>query len=382
MKAAYVTTYDSSDVRAWSGLGYNIARCLELAGFSLERIGLLERRVPAPARLRQMEARLQGRGYPLDRDADVARAYSAQVAGRLASSSCDLVFSPGSIPIAHLSTDRPVAFWTGAPFAAMLGFYADYRSLSKRAVRMGMELDTRALERASVAFYTSEWAARSAVELHGADVTKIEVVPYGANMPIAYTEETISEVVARRPSGACRLLFVGVDWHRKGGDRVVEAARLLNERGLPTEVDAVGSVPDDPSDLPAWVHTHGFVDKSTADGVARLRELFQQAHFLIHPAEAEAFGVVFCEAAGHGVVALASNVGGIPSAVREGVSGFLLPVDAPAEDYAQRIWELAGDRSRYEELALGAFDEYRRNLNWDVQAKRVYARLEQVWNGQ
>jgi glycosyltransferase involved in cell wall biosynthesis len=129
------------------------------------------------------------------------------------------------------------------------------------------------------------------------------------------------------------------------------------------------------------VRLHGFIDKSTEEGVARLRELFERADFLVHPAEAEAFGVVFCEAAGHGVVALASRVGGIPSAVREGVSGFLLDVDASAEDYAQRIWELAGDRSRYEELALGAFAEYRRNLNWDIQAKRIHSRLEQVWNG-
>ena len=331
--------------------------------------------------VRQFASKLQKQGYPLDRDPDVARAFSTEVARRLDSVPCDLVFSPGTIPVAHLGTDHPLALWTGATFGAMVGFYPDYRSLSKRAIKAGMDLDTRALERASVAFYTSEWAARSAVELHGADVTKVEVVPYGANMPIAYTQEAITEVVARRPRESCRLLFVGVDWRRKRGDRVVEIARLLNERGLPTQVDAVGSGPEDPSGLPPWVKLHGFVDKSTEEGVARLRQLFERAHFLVHPAEAEAFGVVFCEAAGHGVVALASRVGGIPSAVREGVSGMLFDVDAPAEDYAERVWELAGDRSRYEELALGAFQEYRRNLNWEIQAKRIHARLEKVWTG-
>jgi glycosyltransferase involved in cell wall biosynthesis len=381
VRAAYVTTYDSSDVRSWSGLGYHISRCLELAGLTLERIGPLERRVSVAARFRQIEGRLQRRGYPLDRDPDVVEQYSAEVARRLRSVTCDLVFSPGTIPVADLDTDHPLALWTGATFGAMVGFYPDYRSLSKRAVRAGMELDTRALERASVAFYTSEWAARSAVELHGADVAKVEVVPYGANMPVAYTGEQIARVVAKRPQGECRLLFVGVDWRRKRGDRVVEIARVLNERGLPTQVDAVGSAPDDASALPSWVRLHGFVDKSTEDGVARLRDLFERAHFLVHPAEAEAFGVVFCEAAGHGVVALASRVGGIPSAVRDGVSGLLFDVDAPAEDYAERIWELAGDRSRYEALALGAFDEYRRNLNWEVQAERIHARLEKVWTG-
>jgi len=380
VKAAYVTTYDSSDVRTWSGLGFHIGRCLELAGLDVERIGPLERRATLPARLRQIDGKLHRRTYPLDRDPAVARGYAHQVERMTASTDCDLVFSPGTIAIAHLDGERPVALWTGATFGAMIGFYPDYRTLSKRAIRAGMELDTRALERASAAFYTSDWAARSAIEQHGADPDKVEVVPYGANMPIAYTRDEVAELVARRPADRCRLLFVGVDWLRKGGDRALEAARLLNERGLPTELHAVGSAPDSTAGLPSWVHLHGYVDKSTEEGVERLRGLFEQAHFLVHPAEAEVFGVVFCEAAGHGVVAVASRVGGIPGAVREGVSGLLLDPGAPAEDYAAAVEDLMGDRRRYEEMALGAFDEYRRNLNWDVQAERVRTRLERVWN--
>jgi hypothetical protein len=132
MTVAYVTTYDSSDVRAWSGLGYHIARCLNLAGITAERIGPLDRRVRLPARLRHLEAKLQRRRYPLDRDPDVAEAYSAQVARRLESAECDLVFSPGTIPIAHLSSAHPVAFWADATFAAMLRLYPDFQDAVRR----------------------------------------------------------------------------------------------------------------------------------------------------------------------------------------------------------------------------------------------------------
>jgi glycosyltransferase involved in cell wall biosynthesis len=378
VRAAYVTTYDSSDVRAWSGLGYHISRCVELAGIEVERIGPLARQIHPIARARQIEAKLQRRGYPLDRDPHVTRAYSAQVERQLESMPCDLVFSPGTIPIAHLRNGRPIAFWTGATFGAMVHFYPDYSSLSKRAIRVGLDLDTRALERASVAFYASEWASRSAVEFHGADPEKIEVVPYGANMPISYSRDEIRDIISRRPPALCRLLFVGVDWTRKGGDRAVDVARILNERGLPTELHVLGSAPDPTTELPDWVHLHGFVDKSTETGVARMRQLFEDSHFLIHPVKAEAFGVVFCEAAGHGVVALASRVGGIPSAVREGVTGALFDVDAASEGYADYAWRLMEDRDGYDEMALRAFDEYQRNLNWEVQAKRVRARLEQL----
>lgn len=378
MKAAYVTTYDSSDVHAWSGLGYHISACLELGGITVERIGPLARRVHPLSRARQLEAKLQRQGYPLDRDPHVTRAYSAEVGRRLRSVTCDVVFSPGTIPIAHLDNGRPLAFWADATFAAMLQFYPDFRSLSKRAIRVGSDLDARALDRAGVAFYTSEWASRSAVEDHGADPRKVEVVPFGANMPISYGRDEVADIVRRRPSDSCRLLFVGVDWTRKGGDRAVDVARILNDRGLPTELHVVGSAPDPPIELPPWVHLHGFVDKSTEAGGALMRRLFEASHVLIHPATAEAFGVVFCEAAGHGVISLASRVGGIPSAVREGSTGALFDVSASSEEYADHVWRLLEDRVLYERRALAAFDEYQTSLSWEAQAKRVRARLAEL----
>jgi glycosyltransferase involved in cell wall biosynthesis len=378
VRAAYVTTFDSSDVRAWSGLAYYISRCLELAGITVQRIGPLERRVHPLARARQLEAKLRKQGYALDRDPRVTRAYSAEVEHRLESVLSDIVFSLGTIPIAHLETARPLAFWADATFAALLPLYPDYRSLSKRAIRVGLDLDARGLDRANIALYASEWAARSAVEDYGADPAKVEVIPFGANLPITHTRDEVLEFVRRRPTESCRLLFVGVDWRRKGGGRVVEVARLLNEWGLPTELHIVGSSPDPLVEPPSWLHLHGFVDKSTEAGTAQMRRLFAASHFLVHPATAEAFGVVFCEAAGHGVISLASRIGGIPTAVREGVTGALFDVGAPSEDYADYVWRLLEHRSQYEEMALGAFDEYERNLNWAVQAERIRVKLAQL----
>jgi glycosyltransferase involved in cell wall biosynthesis len=378
MRAAFVTTFDSSDVRVWGGHAYHMSRCLELAGIPVVRIGPLARRVHPLARLRQLEAKVRRQGYPLDRDPLVTQAYSAEVDRRLESVTCDLVFSSATIPVAYLANGRPLALWTGTTFAAMLHFYPGYRSLSKRAVQAGWDLDTRALEHASVAFYASEWAAKSAVEDHGADPRRIEVVPYGANMPISYGREDIVDIVQRRPADRCRLLFVGLEWARKRGDRAVDVARLLNERGLATELHVVGSAPDEAIEVPPWLYLHGFVDKSTEVGTALMRHLFEASHFLVHPVTAEAFGVVLCEAAGHGVIALASRVGGIPSAVRDGVTGALFDVDASSEEYADYVWRVMGERGRYEEMAVAAFDEYQRNLNWDVQAKRVGARLAKL----
>jgi glycosyltransferase involved in cell wall biosynthesis len=172
---------------------------------------------------------------------------------------------------------------------------------------------------------------------------------------------------------SCRLLWVGVDWDRKGGDRAIEIARILNRRGLQTELHVAGCTPA--RDVPEYVYVHGFLDKTTESGATQLKQLYGASHVLVHPASAECFGVVFCEAAGHGVISAASRVGGIPSAVREGITGVLFDVDAPAEEYADYIWDLLDDRDAYEARAVRAFEEYELELSWAVQAKKLGARL-------
>jgi glycosyltransferase involved in cell wall biosynthesis len=378
VKAAYVSTYDSSDIGAWSGLGYHVARCLELAGIQLDRIGPLPRRIHPLSRARQLEAKLQRQGYPLDRDPLVTRAYSAEVERRLGSIQCDLVFSPGTIPIAHLQGRQPTAFWADATFGGMLEFSREYgrryTRLSRRAIRVGSDLDTRALDRAAVAFYASDWAARSAIEYHDADPDRVKVVPFGANMPIEHGRDEVARLVSGRPRDRCHLLFVGVDWVRKGGDLAVEVARVLNAQGVPTELHVVGASPSD-NRSPPWLHRHGFVDKSTEAGRTLLRHLYRSAHFLIHPARAECFGVVFSEAAAHGVVPLATRVGGIPTAVRHGETGALFDLSASADDYADYVLRLFADSGAYEQTALAAFGDYERRLSWEAAAAAVREHL-------
>jgi glycosyltransferase involved in cell wall biosynthesis len=381
VKAVYATTYNSADPRAWSGLGYHISACLELAGLSIKRIGPLARRVPLRVRSHQLMAKLAGRSYALDRDPEVARRYSAELERQAASVEHDLVFSPGTIPIAYLGDERPAAFWADATFGGMLEFYEEYvrgdASLSRRAIRNGTQLDTRALDRAAVALYASDWAARSAIEYHGADPERVKVVPFGANMPVEHGRDEVVRFVASRPLDRCRLLFVGLDWARKGADRALEVARALNDQGLPTELHVVGSSPAE-SDSSPWLHCHGFVDKSTEEGWKLLRALYSSAHFLIHPARAECFGVVFSEAAAHGVVSLATRVGGIPTAVRHGETGALFDVSASPDEYVECIFRLLADDGGYEQMALAAFDDYQRRLSWEAAAKAVREHLGRV----
>ena len=120
MKIAYVTTYDASDIHAWSGLGFYIHQVLRASGFDLECIGNLSAR---PGRYFGWKHRFyarRSRNYMMDRDPLLLRSYARQVKAALSDIDADVVFSPGTIPIAYLKTDKPIVFWTDATFDGMV----------------------------------------------------------------------------------------------------------------------------------------------------------------------------------------------------------------------------------------------------------------------
>ena len=318
-----------------------------------------------------------GQRYQYQREPWVAAGYADQIESRL-SPSVNCILSPGSIPIARIRSRIPTVFYTDATFAGMLGFYDDFSNLCAETIRNGHRLEQEALASCSLAIYSSDWAAKTAIENYSVDPRKVRVVPFGANIECNRTHEDIVKLIHRRPKDVCRLLFLGVDWRRKGGPVALEIAERLNKAGLKTELHIAGlrQPPVDP--LPDFVIDHGFISKSTPEGKARLEQLIAGSHFLVLLSKAEAYGLVLCEANSFGVPDIVSNVGGIPTIVRDEINGKLFPLETSAADHALYIANLFSDYDRYEELALSSFEEYQQRLNWDVAGRRLMALLNEL----
>ena len=99
-------------------------------------------------------------------------------------------------------------------------------------------------------------------------------------------------------------------------------------------------------------------------------------YFGLLPSRAETFGHVLCEANAFGVPCLAAAVGGIPTAIRDGVNGRLYPVDAGADAYADDIASLMRDRDAYRALTRTSFAEFEARLSYDAAARTARALLE------
>ncbi|MEO7180090.1 MAG: glycosyltransferase family 4 protein [Gemmatimonadaceae bacterium] len=380
MHLAFVSLNDSTDVLQWSGLNYYMARSLERAGATLVRVGPLTHPWTAAMKLRRRWYGLRGQAYHANMERSALDAYGAQ-ARALIPGDVDAVFAVSSMVAAGLDgLHVPLVSWDDASPAALTGYYPEFERLASASARDADSMGRRAARNVGLALYSSDWAAASAREAYGLPAEKVAVVPFGANLETRPAARDVSAAIAERPTTTCRLLWVGVDWERKRGDLAVEIAQRIASAGVPVELTVVGCQPTART-LPDWVRVEGFVSKRTAAGTARLAELFARSHFLVLPSRAEAYGLVYCEAAAFGVPSVATRTGGVPTIIVDGETGLLEDPDADAERYVKRLLPLIRHRGSYEAMAHAAQERSETRLNWEVAGRDVLARVEQVVRG-
>jgi glycosyltransferase involved in cell wall biosynthesis len=184
-----------------------------------------------------------------------------------------------------------------------------------------------------------------------------------------------------------RVGIVGQIAAHKGHDLLVDAAAALRRRGLTISVVAYGS--GDPAYLDRLNHAIG--DAGLADvwewrGYERDTDvIYRDIDVCVVPSRfGDPFPTVAMEAAAHGIPVVASNIGGLPEIVDDGVTGWLIPAeDAGALVY--RLFWLA--RHPDEARAMGEAGRRRVFTQFTVEAmadgfERLFDERESVrWAG-
>ncbi len=382
-RAAFVTLYDAQDVTKMSGTGYNISQSFLKAGLELDFVGSLDRQI-RPMNIAQHAINrfvLRKNDHP-QRDPAFLKNYARQVEHQLRDLEVDVVFGSGGLPVSYIETDLPLVIWTDCTFANLLDYYAKYSNLSKRTIRDGHQADANLYQRCEQAIFASSWAAESAINDYGLAPEKANIVSRGANVPGGRTASDIQGLIDKRSTDKCILHFVGVDWQRKGGSIAADAAKELIARGIDAELRVVGVEPQFDGPIPDYVKTFGRISKASPEGMKQFTDLLGEAHFLIVPTQAEAYGIMYLEASAFGVPSLATKTGGVPSAVIDGVNGVLFDLDAPAEQYADAIEKLFTNTQSYNEMAMSAFKDHTHRTNWGVVARQAIDVLQKTINAQ
>ncbi len=202
-------------------------------------------------------------------------------------------------------------------------------------------------------FVSSGFAAASLVEDYGVEPKRVEVVFSGSNVA---RDTEVSERNGRV------ILFVGVDWERKGGPELVEAFRAVRASRPDAELWIVGC---SPAIAGPGIEVLGRLSPD------RVAECYRKADVFCLPSRMDPSASVLAEAASYGLPVVATPVGGNAERVRDGVTGFLCE---PA-DLAARLRQLLDSA----EMRL-AFGEAGRRMvserfTWDAVCGKMADRM-------
>jgi glycosyltransferase involved in cell wall biosynthesis len=232
---------------------------------------------------------------------------------------------------------------TPIQYDALGAAYGHAPSSSARLEHLKKRLNLRAFHSAKRLVTWSQWAKDSLVADYGVPADKIAVIPPGIDLSRWDFQKRSAS-----PSGPVRLLFVGGDFTRKGGDTLLEAFRLLPagmaHLDIVTQASGVGKDLDDSA---MTVH-HGLGPNS--EGLLRL---YASADLFVFPTRADCLPLAVMEALASGLPVITTAVAALPEAVTHGQTGWIVPPNDSAA-LAEAIRTLASDPALRVRLAQQA----------------------------
>lgn len=193
---------------------------------------------------------------------------------------------------------------------------------------------------------------------YGIGPEKVTVIGMGANVDCG-AEGPVDDRLERYAAG--RIVFVGIDWRRKGGPELVEAFNNLSTRHPHARLAIVGCAP--PIDHPA-IEVLGKVSH------ARVGELMAEASIFCMPSHVEPFGIATVEAARLGLPTVATTTGGFPDTVRDGETGFLVP-PGRTDALEAALDRLLSDPQLCRSMGLEASTWAQERFSWTNVARRL-----------
>ncbi|HVQ87641.1 MAG TPA: D-inositol-3-phosphate glycosyltransferase [Actinomycetes bacterium] len=241
--------------------------------------------------------------------------------------------------------------------------------------------ETQVVEAADRLVANTSAEARQLIDLYDADPETVAVVPPGVDLDV-FTPGVQQE--SRRHLGvaddAAMLLFVGRIQPLKAPDVLLHAAAEMLGTTPELRDRLVVAVVGGPSGsgLAHPEHLEKLASSLGIGDVVRfappadqrtLAEWYRAADVTVVPSYNESFGLVAVESQACGTPVVAAAVGGLRTAVADGVSGELIDGHNP-RDYARVLTRLLEQRPQRLSLAAGALT-HARQFGWETTAQRT-----------
>jgi glycosyltransferase involved in cell wall biosynthesis len=238
--------------------------------------------------------------------------------------------------------------------AALTNLYTDGFVLADLPPSDWLTLEAAFLHSAARIFTWSHHVTHSLRELYHLPAARVDRLLAGCNL------QHLPAQPNPPPPDNKTILFVGVDWQRKGGPLLIEAFRRLPPRHADANLLIAGCA------LPLQIARCKVLGRVA---LADIGACYARAAIFCLPTRSEPFGIAFIEAMSHACAAVAPRMGAMPDYIDHGVSG-LLHRPGDIDDILQQLtWLLDHPQARQAIARSGyaAVQEYR----WEKVGRRM-----------
>ena len=210
---------------------------------------------------------------------------------------------------------------------------------------------------ADYVFTASNFARESIIQDYAGDPEQVVCVYTGVNIDVP--------VQASAKTYAPEILFVGVEWERKGGPQLLAAFEQVLHQRPDARLTIIGCEPT--VDLPQ-VQVVGRIAPTA------LAPYFERAGVFCLPAWIEPAGIAYSEAAWYQLPVVATTIGGIPDRVLDQETGFLVePGDISG--LTERLLQVLNDPALAARLGQAGRERAEQLFDWDKVGERMAATI-------
>ena len=209
----------------------------------------------------------------------------------------------------------------------------------------------------------STWTQQSLIQDYGAAADRITVIPPGVNTEI--WQPARREQTGEKP---LRILFIGGDFHRKGGDLLLQAFNRL-----PAGSAELVLVTRSAIEASEYVHVYNNMTANSPELIA----LSQSCDVFVLPTKAEAFGIAAVEASAMGLPVIGTAVGGLTDIVKDQETGYIIAVD-DVDALTQYLTQLSQDGEHRCQLGQNARQHVEDNFDAYKNAQKIISIIKET----
>jgi glycosyltransferase involved in cell wall biosynthesis len=222
---------------------------------------------------------------------------------------------------------------------------------SKTYLRYEAEL----YKKAEVVATTGTHVQRTLVDRYGCDPTRVCTIHIGANVEIGPVDTSPARYAAQH------ILFVGVEWERKGGPALVQAFLDVLCDFPEARLTIVGCSP---------AVSHPRITVAGRLSPEAMPGHFTAASMFCMPSVIEPLGIAAVEASLFRLPVVATRIGGFFETVTDGETGILVEPNDPMA-LAGAMRRLFADPELGRRMGLAGFNRNRSVFTWDEVGKRL-----------